>query len=225
MRLLNRAIHLRWRRHLSAYVDGRLEPPRRAALERHLAVCLFCQEELAALRGVVALLRRVPQVEAPRSFALSQAPSVTVQWPALYVSPLRYATAVAAMLLLAVVLGDLVTGRSPALVPASPGVAETQGKEGPAGLQGPPVAATDAPLAAGQDTTQTTPTPQPLPFMATGKALETTEAEVTSSAAQGGYGTLHNRLRWVELGLGGILAVLASVVTVQWWLGRRRRHS
>lgn len=223
MRLINKAIHRRWRRDLSSYLDGRLEPPRREALERHLAACQFCQEELAALRGVVALLHRVPHVEAPRSFALSQAPSAVLRWPVLYARPLRYATAVAATLLVAVVAGDLVTARPSALGPASPGVAETQRKEGSEELQGTPAAATAAPLAAGQDLAQATPSPQPLPFAAAGKALETTDASVPPSTLQGEPGTLHNWFRWAELALGAILAALVIVATVQWWLGRGTR--
>ncbi|MFH1140392.1 MAG: zf-HC2 domain-containing protein [Chloroflexota bacterium] len=224
MRLLKEAGHRRWRRDLSAYVDGHLEPPRRDALEIHLARCTFCQEELVALRGVVALLRRVPQVEAPRSFALAQAPSVGLRWPVLYGSSLRYATAVAAMLLLAVAVGDLVTGRPPALAPASPGVAETQSKEGPKELTNTRAEATAAPLAAGQDTIQATPTPQALPFMAAEKAQETVGAGAPSLATPGESETLHNWFRWGEIALGAVLAALVTVISVQWWLGRSRRQ-
>ncbi|MDO8751394.1 MAG: zf-HC2 domain-containing protein [Dehalococcoidia bacterium] len=225
MRFLKNMTHRRWRRDLSAYVDGHLEPPRREALDKHLAVCLLCQEEMAALRRMVALLHQVPQVEAPRSFALAQAPYAGLRWPVLYGNSLRYATAVAAMLLVAVVAGDLATGHTTALSPASPGVAETQSKEGPKGLADSNTTATAAPLVTGQDTTQATPSPQPLPFAASEKALETRDAAAAPSAAPGEPVTLHNWLRWAELGLGGILAALVSVVSVQWWLGRMRRQS
>lgn len=62
------------RERLSAYLDGELAPGDAAALERHLAECAECRDELAGLRNVRALLRALPQPELPRSFAL---PSTT----------------------------------------------------------------------------------------------------------------------------------------------------
>ncbi len=55
---------------LSAYLDGELAPADAAALERHLAACAECRDELAALREVRALLRALPPPALPRSFAL-----------------------------------------------------------------------------------------------------------------------------------------------------------
>ena len=210
MRLLKEAGHRRWRRDLSAYVDGHLEPPRREALDKHLAVCLLCQEEMAALRRMVALLHQVPQVESPRSFALLQAPSAGLRWPLAYGRPIQYATAVVAMVFLAVVAGDLATGHTTALSPASPGVAGT----------------TAAPAAGTlQDLTQATPSPQPMPFAASEKAQATVEGGVPPATTPSEPKTLHNWFRRGELALGAVLAALVSVVSVQWWLGHRRRQS
>ena len=58
------------RERLSAYLDGELAPADAAALERHLAECAECRDELAALREVRTLLRALPQPPLPRSFVL-----------------------------------------------------------------------------------------------------------------------------------------------------------
>ena len=59
---------------LSAYLDGRIEGPAQARLERSLADCAICNEELASLRATVALIRQLP-VEAPaRSFVMAAPP-------------------------------------------------------------------------------------------------------------------------------------------------------
>jgi Putative zinc-finger len=51
---------------LGVYVLGAIDPADRAVVEEHLATCLDCREELAALAGLPALLRRVPLAEAER---------------------------------------------------------------------------------------------------------------------------------------------------------------
>ena len=58
------------RDNLSAYLDGRLTDRERAKVERHLASCQACQEDLASLRQTVSILRRVPPRPVPRSFVL-----------------------------------------------------------------------------------------------------------------------------------------------------------
>lgn len=61
------------RDNLSAYLDGRLTDRERTRVERHLASCQDCQEDLASLRQTVSLLRRVPPRPVPRSFVLPAA--------------------------------------------------------------------------------------------------------------------------------------------------------
>jgi Putative zinc-finger len=51
---------------LGVYVLGAIDPAERALVEEHLATCLDCREELAALAGLPALLRRIPVEEAER---------------------------------------------------------------------------------------------------------------------------------------------------------------
>jgi hypothetical protein len=58
---------------LSAYVDGRVSPDERHRLEEHLRSCPACVRKLEGLRTVVAELRNLPRLPAPRSFALTAA--------------------------------------------------------------------------------------------------------------------------------------------------------
>lgn len=55
---------------LSAYIDGRLEPAQRVALEAHLGTCDGCRDRLDGLRAVSTTLRTMPQASVPRSFRL-----------------------------------------------------------------------------------------------------------------------------------------------------------
>ncbi|HEY49492.1 MAG TPA: hypothetical protein G4O13_05545 [Dehalococcoidia bacterium] len=58
---------------LSEYLDNRLEGEERGMVERHLETCGACSEELESLRMTVQLLREMPEVQVPRSFALREA--------------------------------------------------------------------------------------------------------------------------------------------------------
>lgn len=53
---------------LSAYLDEALAPEERSLVDAHLAGCAECRRELEALRGTVALLRRVEPARAPAGF-------------------------------------------------------------------------------------------------------------------------------------------------------------
>ena len=220
MRLFIGDKHRRWQQDLSAYLDGQLEPHKREALEGHLAQCASCQEELDALRGMVALLHRVPQAPVPRSFTLTQAPARRVWWGAGYTASLRYATATAALLLLAVAIGDLATGQPSLTVPEAPPSAERQ--EDQANEEAALPAA--APAAEGQDAFGATQAPQTM----AASAPEETEEAVTEKAPPAPMpevttGTTDTLLRWSEVALGALLAALAALVAIQWWLGRRAR--
>ena len=65
--------HRRLRGQLSAYIDGELPEREAGALETHLQACESCGRELAELRLASAALRELPDIEAPRSFALTPA--------------------------------------------------------------------------------------------------------------------------------------------------------
>lgn len=58
---------------LSAYIDGELDDRIRANLERRLAADAPLRDALAELRATVALVRELPRLKAPRSFALDPA--------------------------------------------------------------------------------------------------------------------------------------------------------
>jgi hypothetical protein len=58
---------------LSEYIDGRLAPGDVARLESHVATCPECTAQLAGMRRAIAALRSLPEVDAPRSFAINEA--------------------------------------------------------------------------------------------------------------------------------------------------------
>jgi hypothetical protein len=62
----------RCRSELGVYVLGAIGPAERSWVDQHLADCLWCREELAALAGLPGLLKRVPPDLALR--ALTDAP-------------------------------------------------------------------------------------------------------------------------------------------------------
>ncbi len=55
---------------MSEYIDGRLQEAERADLEAHLRACQDCAADLDSLRQTVALMRRLPEMAPPRSFAV-----------------------------------------------------------------------------------------------------------------------------------------------------------
>jgi hypothetical protein len=59
------------REELSAFLDGELIPLRIEAMRAHLASCQSCRTEVEALRELKAGLATMPEMAAPRSFALT----------------------------------------------------------------------------------------------------------------------------------------------------------
>jgi hypothetical protein len=55
---------------LSVFIDDRLTPDEARPVRAHLETCSTCQVRLDELESVVAMLRALPSVETPRSFAL-----------------------------------------------------------------------------------------------------------------------------------------------------------
>lgn len=90
------------REQLSAHIDGQLTSEEKGSLEEHLASCKPCQQELESLRATKNVLSLMPSVATPRSFLL------VVEQPARRPAFgfLRLATAVAAVLLILVQIGD-----------------------------------------------------------------------------------------------------------------------
>ncbi|MBI4340192.1 MAG: zf-HC2 domain-containing protein [Chloroflexi bacterium] len=239
MKLTKGISHARWQEDLSAYVDGRLASGRQQALGAHLSECLLCQRELAGLREVVALLRRVPQAPVPRSFTLSQAPARRPWWLGAML-PLRYATAVAAVLLVAVITGDLVirstgTGASTLAPAASPSPAAAVVQDAPEKAKGDD----NAPDALGA-TDSAEAVSGPAGFVADLTAVNddaTASSLAVGTPAAGPPGTSLTReaapslpetpaaargpLRWVEAGLAVAVTLLAAATLAQ-AIARRR---
>lgn len=92
---------------LSAYVDGEVTAEEAREVEDLLASSEDARRELAELQATVDLIRGLPELEPPRSFALDAAPKKrwTLWWPSVRTTGL--ATSVAAMLLVGLVAGDM----------------------------------------------------------------------------------------------------------------------
>ena len=103
-------------RHLSAetlseHLEGRFQGPALARLERRLAECDVCRENLEGLRATVALLKQLPAATPARSFVIAAPPSQparTRRSPSARASMWAYAGAasVAAVLLTVLVTAD-----------------------------------------------------------------------------------------------------------------------
>jgi hypothetical protein len=63
--------HRRFRKRLSAYIDGELSGDDAESLDGHLESCDACRLELDQMRATVNAMRSLPDVETPRSFRLT----------------------------------------------------------------------------------------------------------------------------------------------------------
>ena len=101
--------HRRCRRLLSAYLDGEVTAPESRTVEEHLSECGACASELEELRAIVAVLRALPDLPVPRSFALEREP-VPSDGGAGLLRAARLATAAAGSLAAAMLVGTLAVG-------------------------------------------------------------------------------------------------------------------
>jgi anti-sigma factor RsiW len=138
--------HLQARDLLNGYLDGDLPASSSAQVAQHLEACPECRAELADLRRLKAWLQAVPEVEPPRSFVLTRGQAETPRW----LRMVRYATAVAAILLVALLTGDVMSqglppsNPAPKTVTSSQRVTATQTSEAAAPFSEPQVAPTVA---------------------------------------------------------------------------------
>jgi len=125
---------------LSAYLDGELSPRERARLEARLATDPELRERLEGLRRTVALVRGLPQVQAPRNFLLTPAMVAPVRRrpaPRRWLAPaLTFATTLSALACAAVLMSNLLLsglGGFGTVAPAAPPreVAQEQPTEAP----------------------------------------------------------------------------------------------
>ena len=196
---------------LSEYIDGYLAPEERLRVERHLKVCPMCRSELDSLRGTVELLRAVPSVAPPRSFALARTPVPATPAPRLFrPALLGAATSVLALLLVLVMAGDLLhlfepgraslTNQTPTPTLSRDVVPMATGGE--TGV-GPPTDA-GAEKVSSPPSLASTPTPAP-----------TGEATLGASPlAQGGTPVAAGppgAVRWIEIGLALMVVILAAL--------------
>ena len=98
---------------ISAYLDQQVTAEEQQFFERHIAACADCRAQLEATRSMVAALKAMPAVKAPRSFVLpremAKQPkrSIFAWYPTL-----RLATALAAIAFVVLFAGDLLISRS-----------------------------------------------------------------------------------------------------------------
>jgi predicted anti-sigma-YlaC factor YlaD len=175
---------------ISAYLDKRVSAEERAFFERHIASCTHCRAQLETTRSMVAALKAMPAVKAPRSFVLPREMAKQPQRSFLSLYPaLRLATVVAALAFVVLFAGDLLIiqsggGAAPQSIPAAaPAPLEMAMPE--AARQLAPTQDTAAPQA--YSDTATAPAEQPAPAAgAAAKASATavmTEATTTMASA------------------------------------------
>lgn len=97
--------HERAKQLLSAYIDGELSGEEATLVEKHLRHCSACTHDLESLHQTVNLVRKLPAVSPPRSFAISHLVLPERPWARGYVY-LRGATALAALFLIVLLAGD-----------------------------------------------------------------------------------------------------------------------
>ena len=222
--------HRRLRDQLSAYIDGELDSPAAERLEGHLAECERCRVELEHLRATVAGLRNLPEVEPPRSFALSPE-RVVAPRPHLPATPplaigARIAAAGLAAALAAVLVVDLgdIGGNGEVQEAAAPQtttdrLADQDGMEAAAGAP-----AADEAEGAGAATRGQEPAEGETELMSGDQAAEPPaagpgEADTSAPAPSGGG---IDALTVVEIGLAAALGALLAASLALAFAGRKR---
>jgi hypothetical protein len=228
----------------SEYIDNRLDAGDRDAVERHLKTCKACANELESLRITVQLLRRIPSVTAPRSFAIREAeagrsevttprspgwlrpvPAFAVSWVGAGWSSLcdpqrlrwlRPATAFATAALVLLLVLDFLQ-----VVPQQGGIDNREVFNGSAAQ----VMLSPAPEE-GEVTLEAPPAPvPPEPTLKAPTGLADSDELVVGDDYGGGEEITAETtggwpLRQIEIAVGAVLFILAAVTVIAW---RRRR--
>jgi anti-sigma factor RsiW len=165
--MARQAEHQRAEDLISAYLDQQVTAEEKQFFERHIAACANCRAQLEATRSMVAALKAMPVVKAPRSFVLpremAKQPkrSIFAWYPAL-----RLATALAAIALVVLFAGDLLISRSggggtalsvPAAAPAPQMEQAPAAMPAPAATMVAPAAPTEAPAPTASNAAATAP--------------------------------------------------------------------
>jgi Putative zinc-finger len=166
---------------MSAYLDKRVSAEERIFFERHIASCADCRAQLETTRSMVAALKAMPAVKAPRSFVLPRemAKEPKRSFFSLYPA-LRLATVVAAMAFAMVFAGDLLINQmggasAPQAIPAA--------APAPVAIQAPAaprqaVAPTQESAAETSSAAATAPVEPPAPAAAAGAAAKVSATAV-----------------------------------------------
>ena len=89
---------------LSPYIDDELGSKERQKVDSHLESCQSCREEFDSIRKTISLVQNMPVIEPRRSFAISETKKKT--WDG-RLKVLSAATALVAVLLLVIIIGDI----------------------------------------------------------------------------------------------------------------------
>ncbi|GBD16421.1 hypothetical protein HRbin26_01319 [bacterium HR26] len=228
---------------LSAYLAEAIDDPAvEAAVSAHLAACAACQEHIAQLRVITALLAELPAPALPRSFALAGEELQRLRpqpWYLRYQPVFRWASAVAAVLLVALLGIDLLAGGpAPAGAPSSTPSAAADRQAAPEAAAATPVAALSAPAeptvamkSAGEATPEATPVPAstPAPPAAVTAMAATPEtaatAPVTGAPPEAEPATaMPSPIRLASAAAGIVLAIALALGFLLPRLAARRRQ-
>ena len=180
---------------ISAYLDKRVSADEKDFFERHIASCADCRAQLEATRSMVAALRAMPVVKAPRSFVLPREMAKESRRSFISLYPaLRLATVVAALTFVVLFAGDLLINRSGAIgasqsIPAAaraPALRQAPGAQPAAAPTTAPAAAEASNAAATAPVAPAAPTTAPAALAAPGAgaaAKSSATAIVTESPA------------------------------------------
>ena len=202
--------HRRFRESLSPYIDGEMEASAVERLEAHLAACEGCRLELQQLRATASALHDLPEVQVPRSFALSPERTAARRPLTGAAAPLalgmRLAAAGLAVALAAVLVVDLggLAGDNQAGTTA-PQAATDRGTE-----YGVPTDSAAAPSAEGAQT--------PAAGSDTGTPSKTSEVQPPAETSGDGIDTLAA----AEIGLGVTLGLLVLGGLALAFAGRKK---
>ena len=98
--------HRGMRELLSSFIDDEVSDSERRRVESHLSECDECRQELESLRMTVSALRRLPEIQTTRSFAISENPGQAregMRW----VLGIRLAASAAAVVLVGLIVADV----------------------------------------------------------------------------------------------------------------------
>jgi hypothetical protein len=179
---------------ISAYLDQQVTAEEKQFFELHLAACADCRAQLEATRSLVAALKAMPAVKAPRSFVLpremAKQPkrSIFAWYPTL-----RLATALAAIAFVVLFAGDMLISRSgsggaalssvPMAAPAPQLEQAAESTQAPAPTAVALAAPTEAPAPEVSDSAAATASGAAAPAGAAAKSVSTETVTLTDTAA------------------------------------------